>query len=68
MVVSEECAMKQEHEDAESGPGDTAVPIPSMSEEKHADPQPSANDFHPIRIKGEPLSATIIRERRERPY
>jgi hypothetical protein len=26
------------------------------------------NDFHPIRIKGEPLSETIIRERRERPW
>lgn len=25
----------------------------------------AANDFHPIRIKGEPLSETIIRERRE---
>jgi hypothetical protein len=24
--------------------------------------------FHPIRIKGEPLSETIIRERRERPW
>jgi hypothetical protein len=24
--------------------------------------------FHPIRIPGEPLSETIIRERRERPY
>jgi len=24
--------------------------------------------FHPIRIKGEPLSEAIIRERRERPW
>ncbi|HTA23069.1 MAG TPA: hypothetical protein VK763_06015 [Terriglobales bacterium] len=25
-------------------------------------------EFHPIKIKGEPLSETIIRMRRERPY
>jgi len=25
-------------------------------------------DFHPIRIKGEPLSETVLRERRERDY
>ena len=25
-------------------------------------------DFNPIKIKGDPLSATIIRERRERPW
>lgn len=25
-------------------------------------------EFHPIEIQGEPLSATIIRERQERPY
>jgi hypothetical protein len=58
--------MKQEHGDTESGPGDTTAPRPSGPNEEHADP--SANDFHPIRIKGEPLSAVIIRERRERPY
>jgi hypothetical protein len=68
MVISEECAMKQKHEDAESGMGDAVAPRPSGSDEKHADPQPSANDFHPIKISGEPLSATIIRERRERPW
>jgi len=60
--------MKQEHGDAESEPGDTTVPRPSGPNEEHPDPQPSANNFHPIRIKGEPLSETIIRERRERPY
>jgi hypothetical protein len=58
--------MKQGHEDTELG--DATAPGPSRSDEKRADPQPSANDFHPIRIKGEPLSETIIRERRERPY
>lgn len=57
--------MKQEREDPESGPGDNIAPRPSGSDEKHADPEPSAYDFHPIKISGEPLSATIIRERRE---
>jgi hypothetical protein len=60
--------MEKEHEDAESAPRDTAFPVASGSDEKHADPQPAAGDFHPIRIIGEPLSDTIIRERRERPW
>jgi hypothetical protein len=60
--------MKQQDEGTESKPEDIASPKPSGSEEKQADPQPSAYDFHPIKIKGEPLSATIIRERRERPW
>jgi hypothetical protein len=57
--------MNLKHEDAESGLGDALVPA---SDEKHADPQPAVSDFHPIRINGEPLSETIIRERRERPW
>jgi hypothetical protein len=57
--------MKQEHEDTGSEPRDTGAP---GSGEKPAEPQPPANDFHPIRIIGEPLSETIIRERRERPW
>jgi hypothetical protein len=56
--------MKQEHEDAESQPGGATAPKPSGSDEKHVDPQPSANAFHTIKIAGEPLSATILRERR----
>jgi len=56
--------MKQEHEDAESGPGNATDPTPTESDEKHADLQQSANDFHPIRIKGEPLSVTVLRDRR----
>jgi hypothetical protein len=56
--------MKQEHADTESGPEGTTVPRPSGPDERHADPQPSANDFHPIRIKGEPLSVTVLRDRR----
>ena len=56
--------MKQEHHDAELEPEATAAPRTSGADEKHADPQPSANDFHPIRISGEPLSAIILRERR----
>jgi hypothetical protein len=68
MVVSKECAMKQEQKDAASVSEDIAAPKPSGSDQKQADPQPSGYDFHPIRIKGEPLSATIIRERRERPW
>jgi hypothetical protein len=58
--------MKQEQENAE--PGDATAPGSSGSDEKHADPKPSAHDFHPIRIKGEPLSVTVLRERRERPW
>jgi hypothetical protein len=54
--------MKQEQENAE--PGDATAPGPSGSDEKHVDPKPPANDFHPLRIKGEPLSVTILRDRR----
>jgi hypothetical protein len=61
MVVSEERAMEQKSEDAESGPNDA-------TDEKQVDPPPSAMEFHPIKIKGEPLSATILRERRERSW
>lgn len=59
---------KQEHEDAESQAKDNVAPRPCGPDQKHADSEPSADDFHPIRIKGEPLSETIIRERRERPW
>jgi hypothetical protein len=55
---------EKENEDAESKQEDIAAPKLSGSDDKHPDPQPSANDFHPIRIKGEPLSAIILRERR----
>lgn len=64
MVVSEECAMKQEHEGPEPGPDGATEHRPSVSNGKHVDPKPPANDFHPIRIKGEPLSVTILRDRR----
>jgi len=43
--------------------------LPSREDEER--PQEEGNrdpDFHPIRIPGEPLSAMIIRERRERPW
>jgi hypothetical protein len=62
MVVSEECAMKQELEEPE--PEDATEHGPSGSDEKHVDPTSPAKDFHPIRIKGEPLSVTILRDRR----
>lgn len=52
------------NEEIDSVLGDTVTPRPSGSDEKHADPEPPANDFHPIKIDGEPLSAIIIRERR----
>jgi hypothetical protein len=54
--------MRQEPENAE--PEDAAAPRPSESDEKRADPQSSANNFHPIRIKGERLSVIVLRDRR----
>jgi hypothetical protein len=60
--------MEQEHEDAEPTVTETVAPGSSKPDGKRIDRQPSANVFHPMRIEGEPLSATIIRERRERPY
>ena len=58
--------MKKQDEGAESAQEGTSAPTPLGSDEKEVDP--SASDFHPIKIKGEPLSATIRRDRRERPY
>jgi hypothetical protein len=45
-------------------------PATEPSVENDAVPPTEVPDlgFHPIRIKGEPLSETIIRERRERPW
>jgi hypothetical protein len=64
MVVSEEYAMEQEHGNTQLGHGDATEPEASASGQKHTEPQTSANDFHPIRIKGEPLSVTVLRDRR----
>lgn len=55
--------MKEQNEDAESLK-EGAAPAPSGSNGNEIDSHPASNDFHPIKIKGEPLSATIIRERR----
>jgi hypothetical protein len=46
------------------------APAPERSIERETPPDAQDRDleFHPIRIKGEPLSGTIIRERRERPW
>ena len=60
--------MTQGHEDSEPRAGDAVAPKPCEPEETQADTEPSVNDFHPIKIKGEPLSVVIIRERRERPW
>jgi hypothetical protein len=57
--------MKEKHEDTESVQEGTAAPRLSESDQKEVESRPGADDFHPIKIKGEPLSATIIRERRE---
>jgi hypothetical protein len=43
---------------------DAAVPEPSVEAETPTDAKTRDLEFHPIRIKGEPLSETIIRERR----
>ena len=56
--------MKQEYEGPEPEPEDATEHRPSGSEEKYVDPKPPAKDFHPLRIKGEPLSVTILRDRR----
>ena len=54
--------------------GKTAEPIDgsasAASVEAETPPDAKTRDleFHPIRIKGEPLSETIIRERRERSW
>ena len=56
--------MNEQPEDAESVPQPTATPRSSGSGEKEIDSRQAANDFHPIKIKGEPLSETILRERR----
>jgi len=47
---------------------DAAAPDPSVKAETPPDAKTWDLEFHPIRIKGEPLSETIIRERRERPW
>jgi hypothetical protein len=60
--------MKQEQGDEELKREDTAAPRSPRGNEKEADSQQSAYDFHPIKISGEPLSAVIIRERRERNF
>jgi hypothetical protein len=56
--------MKQEYEGPEPEPEDATEHRPSGSDEKYVDPKPPAKDFHPLRIKGEPLSVTILRDRR----
>ncbi len=60
--------MKQQPENTEAAPEATDSAKPSRLAAEEADPQASALEFHPIKIKGEPLSAIIIRERRERPW
>jgi hypothetical protein len=47
---------------------DAAANEPSTERETPPNAQSPDLEFHPIRIKGEPLSETIIRERRERPW
>ena len=45
-----------------------AIDIPATEHRVESEPVPLAQDsdlgFHPIKIKGEPLSETIIRDRR----
>jgi hypothetical protein len=60
--------MKRSRENAEPEPRDNAIHGPSGIQEGIHGAGPQAHDFHPVRIVGEPLSETIIRERRERPW
>jgi hypothetical protein len=62
MVFSWERKMRQKSNDT-AGPEDTTEKKPSASAEQ-SKTQPSTDKFHPIEIGGEPLSATILRERR----
>jgi hypothetical protein len=58
--------MEQDPNDTKS---DVTTPIDlAVPENVKPVPQQTDNDFHPIKISGEPLSVTIIRERRERPW
>jgi len=47
--------MKQNIEGSGAGPDGATEHRPSVSNGKHVDPKPPANDFPPHRIKGEPL-------------
>jgi hypothetical protein len=47
---------------------DAGAAEPSIERETSPNAQSPDLEFHPIRIKGEPLSETIIAERRERPW
>jgi hypothetical protein len=60
--------MNPEQGNNETKPPNKKAPLPSVSELETVPSDAADNDFHPIRIKGEPLSETIIRERRERPW
>jgi hypothetical protein len=60
--------MDKEHADESRSKKTLKSLNPSKLDEKDADSQPSAYNFHPIKISGEALSAVIIRERRERPW
>lgn len=55
--------MKQEPDDTKAGPEDTRAANPPEPNE-YDDTKLSANEFQPIKISGEPLSAIILRERR----
>jgi hypothetical protein len=59
--------MKQEL-DKQHGAEDKSRSTTSATDKNPSQPAVIDNDFRPIRIKGEPLSETIIRERRERPW
>ncbi len=56
--VRDETTKRQHGEPTPSGGEDETSPT---NEKRHL-------EFHPIKIKGEPLSETIIRMRRQRPY
>ncbi len=56
--------MKPKNENPESELQGIGATKPADSREEHADPKPATCDFHPIRIKGEPLSVIILRDRR----
>jgi hypothetical protein len=60
--------MRQEPDNRAQEAEDKSRSTTSAVDKKPSLPTVIDNDFHPIRIKGEPLSETIIRERRERPW
>lgn len=65
--IHDETAKSDDHR-SRAGNNEEDTPCSRGNESSQHAQQERRPGFHPIRISGEPLSETIIRERRERPY